>query len=376
MEKTPIIRRKPPVLPSIRSSVDSMPLSMTPPPMAPPRSNNPARKRPVPWYSGDFMEAVFPMSGSGDRIYRVWTGTDRNMSKPKWRVSSVILSEIHGILLQESSSWASSSPVLTPPQPATIIVTAPPSAPTVVPPTTASTSFALVNSAVSLPGLQLPTIHSLPPLTTAAASAQDSSSSPDRLTSQVDDVSKLSQVVRQMTITTQMLRSDDVRVCSINKENEPVWLTGLRKDHRDFLATADFELKEISDSIDNMQDQYALAENMIKTADIDTQRWTQKQEQLNEQQKLINYQKNLVNENIVLAMEHKQEGESMRQACKIQSARMREKFEETKKFRAETNEIFLDLIERRIQEHGLNNLCRGASSKKAVVKRLQKAVGH
>ncbi|CAF1601205.1 unnamed protein product [Adineta ricciae] len=26
-------------------------------------SNNPARKRPVPWYSGDFMEAVFPMSG-------------------------------------------------------------------------------------------------------------------------------------------------------------------------------------------------------------------------------------------------------------------------------------------------------------------------
>ncbi|CAF1475261.1 unnamed protein product [Adineta ricciae] len=204
----------------------------------------------------------------------------------------------------------------------------------------------------------------------------DSSSSPDRLTSQVDDVSKLSQVVRQMTITTQMLRSDDVRVCSINKENEPVWLTGLRKDHRDFLATADFELKEISDSIDNMQDQYALAENMIKTADIDTQRWTQKQEQLNEQQKLINYQKNLVNENIVLAMEHKQEGESMRQACKIQSARMREKFEETKKFRAETNEIFLDLIERRIQEHGLNNLCRGASSKKAVVKRLQKAVGH
>ncbi|CAF1216504.1 unnamed protein product [Adineta ricciae] len=47
-----------------------------------PRSNNPARKRPVPWYSGDFMEAVFPMSGSDDRIYLVWTGTDRNISKP------------------------------------------------------------------------------------------------------------------------------------------------------------------------------------------------------------------------------------------------------------------------------------------------------
>ncbi|CAF1672046.1 unnamed protein product [Adineta ricciae] len=47
-----------------------------------PRLNNPARKRPVSWYSGDFMETVFPMSGSGDRIYRVWTGTDKSMPKP------------------------------------------------------------------------------------------------------------------------------------------------------------------------------------------------------------------------------------------------------------------------------------------------------
>ncbi|CAF1419436.1 unnamed protein product [Adineta ricciae] len=47
-----------------------------------PRSNNPARKRPVPRYSRDFMEAVFPMSGSGSRVYLVWTGTDRSMSKP------------------------------------------------------------------------------------------------------------------------------------------------------------------------------------------------------------------------------------------------------------------------------------------------------
>src|ERR1700679_3559627 len=41
-----------------------------------PRSNNPARKRPVPWYSGDFMEAVFPLNGSADRIRSVPPGTD------------------------------------------------------------------------------------------------------------------------------------------------------------------------------------------------------------------------------------------------------------------------------------------------------------
>src|SRR5277367_5782394 len=41
-----------------------------------PRSNNPARKRPVPWYSRDFMEAVFLLNGSGDRIRSVPPGTD------------------------------------------------------------------------------------------------------------------------------------------------------------------------------------------------------------------------------------------------------------------------------------------------------------
>ena len=41
-----------------------------------PKSSNPSRKRPVPWYSGAFMEAVFPLNGSGDRIRSVPPGTD------------------------------------------------------------------------------------------------------------------------------------------------------------------------------------------------------------------------------------------------------------------------------------------------------------
>src|SRR4051794_14282199 len=41
-----------------------------------PRSNKPARKRPVPRYSGDFMEAVFQLNESGDWIHSVPPGTD------------------------------------------------------------------------------------------------------------------------------------------------------------------------------------------------------------------------------------------------------------------------------------------------------------
>ncbi|CAF1512423.1 unnamed protein product [Adineta ricciae] len=61
-----------------------------------PRSNNPTRKWSVPGYSEDFMEAVFHMNGSGGRIYLIWTGTDRNMSK---------LVAGNGYRISPSDSW-------------------------------------------------------------------------------------------------------------------------------------------------------------------------------------------------------------------------------------------------------------------------------
>ncbi|CAF1535536.1 unnamed protein product [Adineta ricciae] len=68
-----------------------------------PRSNNPTRKWSVPGYSEDFMEAVFHMNGSGGRIYLIWTGTDRNMSK---------LVAGNGYRISPSDSWHFPSRIL------------------------------------------------------------------------------------------------------------------------------------------------------------------------------------------------------------------------------------------------------------------------
>jgi len=77
-----------------------------------------------------FHESSIPVNGSGDRIYPVSPGTDRNLSKPtagcghrilvsnswhfpagsgqKREVSWGFSPEIHGILFQESSTWEDS----------------------------------------------------------------------------------------------------------------------------------------------------------------------------------------------------------------------------------------------------------------------------